>query len=88
MIWDPNAGLSATMVSVKLPFIVVPLRVVFQFDSVSVALCRCAWPVRVKLPPALTVPEAGMKNDATSTDPCTSVPLWVSVSRSAPDWGV
>ena len=39
---EPKAGLSATMVSVKPPFIEVPLRVVLQFDKVSVALRICA----------------------------------------------
>ena len=92
---DPIPGLSGTTVIVKPPFMVFPLRVVLQFESVPLALCGTPLtmtvlrptPLSDKVPPLLTDPEAGTTNETTSTLPWTSVPDCVSVTLSPPDAG-
>ena len=82
--------MSATNLSAKLPVIVLPLRLVLQFGKVKVPGASppvCADPPSDKLPLALTNPDEPITRVPNSTVPITSVPVCVSVSRSAPDDG-
>ena len=84
------------MVSVKEPFIELPLRVVLQFDSVSVPPSGTPFtttttrpdPVSVSTPVPLIEPVLLIMAPATSTFPWTVEPLCVRTRRSPPDVGV